>query len=191
MRTVVLASLLSSSTAWAATWQLDPTHSKVGFAVSHLMVSTVEGESQQVEASLDYEPDAGTFGVEVTVDLSSVDTANDQRDDHLRSSDFLDIANHPNMTFVSREVKLRRNGRFTIEGDLTLRGVTRSVTLEGRGLDQVVADPWGNTRVGASARGEINRKDFGVSWNTALETGGVLVGDTVELRIEAEFIRQD
>lgn len=192
MRTLALTlvTLLSTTPALADTWTLDPDHSRVGFAVSHLMVSTVEGEFRDVAATLEHDlttPQA--LSVRVSVDLASVDTRNDKRDEHLRSSDFLDIATHPTMTFESTRVRWRRNGAFTVDGTLTLRGVSKPLTLTGKGLTQVVTDPWGNERVGVSATGILNRQDFGVQWNQALETGGVLVGDEVTLRIDAEFLR--
>ncbi len=175
----------------AATWTLDSSHSKVGFGVTHLMVSTVEGDFREVESTLDFEPgQVKDLTVEVTVQVASVDSGNDKRDEHLRTSDFLDVESHPTMTFVSKKVKADRDGGLVVTGDLTLRGVTKSVTLEGTGLQQVVKDPWGNERVGVRVTGSIDRTEFGVEWNQALEAGGMLVGDEVTLEIQAEYIKQ-
>lgn len=155
------------------------------------MVSTVHGEFRTVDAAIDYEPGKlDDLSVSVTVDMNSVDTRNADRDAHLRSSDFFDMDNHPTMTFTSKKVKTGKRGHFSIIGDLTLRGVKKEVTLEGVGLDQVVTDPWGNTRVGATASTTLSRSAFGVSWNQALEAGGVMVGDEVTIQIDAEFVRQ-
>ncbi|MCB9679600.1 MAG: YceI family protein [Alphaproteobacteria bacterium] len=188
---LLLAPLLWSATADAATWELDPAHSRVGFAVTHLMVSTVEGQFTEPKATLDYEVgDLKGLKVTVTVDMKSVDTRNDQRDEHLRTSDFLDVEKYPTMTFESRSVEVAKKGGFLIHGDLTLRGVTRPVTLTASGLTQSVKDPWGNERVGAKATATIDRQEFGVAWNQALEAGGMLVSDEVELQIDAEFIRK-
>jgi len=184
------ASLMVPSVAAAADWQLDAAHSQVGFRVRHMMVTYVEGTFTDVEATLDYEVGKlDALKTTVTVDIASVDTSNDKRDDHLRTSDFLDVANHPTMTFASTGVKALGDDRFELRGDLTLRGVTQPITLTARGLDSAVRDPWGNLRVGASATGTIDRQASGVSWNQALEAGGLAVSDEVELRIDAVFTR--
>jgi polyisoprenoid-binding protein YceI len=188
VQSILAAALFLPAAAQAGEWQLDPAHSRVGFRVAHMMVTYVEGGFDEVSATLDYEVGKlDDLSVEVTVDVASVDTDNDKRDEHLRASDFLDVANHPNMTFVSTGVKPLKNGRFELTGDLTLRGVTKPVTLTATGLDSAVRDPWGNLRVGASATGVIDRQDFGVSYSQLLETGGLAVGNEVELRIDVVF----
>lgn len=189
-RTLILsAALLLSTSANAATWQLDPSHTRVGFRVSHMMVSSVEGSFTGVTGELDYEPGkVKDLGASVTVDMNTVQTGNEDRDNHLRTSDFLDVENHPNMTFTTTSVKAKKDG-FAMTGDLTIRGVTKKVTFDATGLDAVVIDPWGNQRLGAHATTTIDRTDFGVEWNQALEAGGVLVGNDLTLTIDVEFIQ--
>lgn len=185
-----LTTTLFSTPALADTWELDPAHSRVGFGVTHLMVSTVEGRFPAAQATLDYEVGAvRDLEVTVDIDVASIDTNNEQRDEHLRSADFFDVAQFPAITFRSTGVKASRKG-FEIAGDLTIKGVTKRVTLKGTGLEAAVTDPWGNQRVGATATTTVNRKDFGLTWNQTLETGGVLVGDDVELRLQVEFIKK-
>lgn len=191
IRTLTAASLLFlAGSASAGTWELDPSHTRVGFRVAHMMVSSVEGNFPDVTGKLamdDGKP--STAEVTVEVQMSTVDTHNDQRDEHLRTSDFLDVENHPTMTFTSTSLKTKRDG-FALTGDLTIRGVTKEVTFTGSGLDRIVVDPWGNERVGARATTTIDRQEFGVSWNQALEAGGLLVGDELDLRIDVEFTRK-
>ncbi|TNE89939.1 MAG: polyisoprenoid-binding protein [Deltaproteobacteria bacterium] len=190
IRTLTAASLLFlASAASAETWQLDPSHTRVGFRVDHMMVSSVEGQFPEVSGELELEPGkASTAEVTVEVQMATVNTGNDQRDEHLRTSDFLDVANYPTMTFTSTSIKTKRDG-FSLTGDLTIRGVTKRVTFTGKGLDQVVIDPWGNQRVGAHATTTIDRQEFGVAWNQALEAGGLLVGNDLDLQIDVEFTR--
>ena len=192
LRTSVLSLLLlAPSLASAGTWKLDPTHSHVGFAVTHMMISEVEGEFGGVEGTLEYEVGKlDGMKLDVSVDMTTVDTRNADRDAHLAKADFLDVARFPTMTFVATKVKSTGKGSFDVIGDLTIKGVTKQVTLHGKGLAAAVKDPWGNTRVGASATAVIDRQDFGVSFNQALDAGGVLVGDEVTLQLSAEFVAQ-
>lgn len=186
-----LVALSLAVPASAATWSIDASHTRVGFSVRHMMISHVEGTFTGVSGNLEMEPgQVGELSLNVEVDMSTVDTANDQRDEHLRSPDFLDVASYPNMTFTSKSVRARRDGSFTITGDLTLHGVTKEITLAGTGLNQVVTDPWGNERVGATATSTINRQEFGVSYNQTLDAGGVMVGDNLALTIDVEFVKQ-
>jgi polyisoprenoid-binding protein YceI len=169
------------------TWQIDPAHTDVAFAVRHLMISTVRGRFSDVQGTVSVEGgDFQTAEVEVTVGTGSVDTREAKRDAHLRSADFFDAERFPEMTFRSRRVEKTPRG-YTLIGDLTIRGVTREVALavvdEGR-----VRDPWGNERAGFSAAGVLNREDFGLTWNAALETGGVLVGSDVRISIDVELV---
>lgn len=188
---VLSALLLVPGLASAGTWTLDPAHSHVGFAVSHMMISEVEGEFGGVEGSLTYDVgQLSSMKLSVTVDMTTVDTRNADRDAHLAKEDFLDVAKFPTMTFVAKSVKSTGDGTFDVVGDLTIKGVTKSVTLHGKGLTQAVTDPWGNQRVGAKATAVIHRKDFGVSYNQTLDAGGVMVGDEVTLSLSAEFIAQ-
>ena len=168
------------------TWKLDVPHTDIGFSVRHLMVSKVRGTFTRFSGTITTAEDPMDSSAEVTVDLSSIDTRDADRDTHLRSTDFFDAENHPTMTYKSRS--LRRDGDDLVaEGDLTIKGVTRPVelTVEYQGSAQ---DPWGGTRLGLSARGEINRSDFGISFNVPLEGGGVVVGDRIQLMIEVEAV---
>lgn len=178
---------MSSNTT---TWTIDPTHAELGFAVRHLMISTVRGRFGAVSGTITVdEENPNNSTVDVTVDVGSIDTRQEMRDNHLRSADFFDVENHPTMRFVSKRIEGDVHGKFHVIGDLTIRGITREValtaTLEGR-----TRDPWGNERAGFSAAGKINRREFGLNWNQALETGGVLVGDDVKLTIDVELIHQ-
>lgn len=169
-----------------STWQIDPAHTGVEFAVKHMMISTVKGRFADVSGTIVLdEADLSGSSVEVDIDAASIDTRQDQRDEHLRSSDFFDVQNHPKITFRSRRVESEGGGRFRVIGDLTIRGVTREVVLEatdeGRGMD-----PWGNEKAGFTAHTVIDRQDYGLTWNTALETGGILVGNEVKISLEVQ-----
>ena len=170
------------------TWQIDNSHTGVEFAVKHLMISTVKGRFAKVDGTvlLD-DQDPARSKVEVVIDAGSIDTRDAQRDAHLRSADFLDVEQHPTLTFVSRRVEGDLSGGFRIVGDLTIRGVTREIALtaESRGG---IRDPWGNERRGFAAKGKLDRRNFGLSWNVALEAGGILVGDEVRIAIETELV---
>ncbi len=170
-------------------WEIDPAHSSVGFSVRHLMVAKVRGRFTAFAGTISAAPDPANSTVQVEIDTASVDTREDTRDGHLKSPEFLDVEQWPSMTFVSTAVHYSGGERFQVDGDLTVRGVTRPVTLDGE-FTGVQQDPWGGTRAGFEARTEFNRKDFGLDWNAVLEGGGVLVGDkvTVELEIEAKLV---
>jgi polyisoprenoid-binding protein YceI len=178
-------------TSTEAVWDIDGAHSATHFKVRHLMVSHVRGTLGMVSGTvLIDEQDITRSRVDVRIDARGIETRDEKRDEHLRSADFLDVANHPFITFVSREVRRERDGRVKVVGDLTIRGITRAVTLEVEALDSAVSDPWGNIKRGVSARTTINRKDWGLEWNVALEAGGVLVGEEVKIEIEAELARR-
>src|SRR5690606_6430943 len=167
---------------------LDPAHTEIGFKVRHMMVSWTRGLFGSFEGTVEYDAaNPEGISINVSVDVESIDTKAPDRDKHLRSADFFDVENHPKMTFVSRSAKLRGEGALDVEGDLTIRGVTRPITLEVRDLGPLHKDPWGNLVRGAEAKARISRKDFGLNWNTALETGGVLVGDEVHIEVGAEL----
>jgi len=171
-------------------WTIDAAHTELGFAVRHLMLSTVRGRFGAVNGTvLVDEKDPKSSKIDVTVDVASIDTRQEMRDNHLRSADFFDVANHPTMHFVSTRIEGDVSKTFKVIGDLTIRGTTRQValdvTLEGR-----AKDPWGNDRAGFSATGHINRHDFGLNWNQALEAGGVTVGAEVKLTLDVEIVRQ-
>lgn len=170
-------------------WTVDPAHTLVEFSVRHMMIAKVKGRFSGVEGSLEGDlPDLTTARIEATVDAATVDTREAQRDGHLRSADFFDVEKFPKLTLKSTKIA-GAGDDFEMTADLTIHGVTRpivfKVSYEGTGKD-----PWGNERAGFSATAEINRKDFGLQWNAALETGGVLVGDQVKIAIEAELIKQ-
>ena len=171
------------------TWTLDASHSNVGFSVRHMMISNVRGELGQVAGTATYDAQRPELSrIEVKIDVASINTREEKRDAHLRSADFFDVANFPTMDFVSKAVN-QRGDKLSIVGDLTIRGTTKEVTLAIEEITPTFADPWGNLRVGASARTKIRRSDFGMKWNAALEAGGVLVGDEITIQIEAELMR--
>lgn len=165
-------------------WTLDPTHTEIGFSVRHMMVSKVRGKFDKFAGTITTAANLLDSHAEAEIDLASINTGNDQRDEHLRSSDFFDTENHVKMTF--RSTGIRPDGDdFLVDGELTIRGITKAITLHVE-LGGISPDPWGGTRLGLTATGEINRHDFGVTWNGAIEGGGVVVGDKVTLTIEAE-----
>jgi len=173
-----------------STWTIDSAHSHVGFAVKHLMISTVRGEFTKVTgtAVLD-EIVPASSRVDVQIASASIDTREPQRDAHLRSADFFDAERFPALAFVSRRVEGDLSGEFTITGDLTIRDVTREVTLKAT-AEGVTRDPWGGERAGFSAVGRISRGEFGLTWNQVLEAGGVVVGDEVKLTLDVELLKQ-
>lgn len=175
----------------AAPWEFDADHTGVHFKVRHLMISSVRGEFEKVSGKIVYdEADVTKSSADITIDAGSINTRVAKRDDHLRSPDFLDVAKHPNITFKSKRVEKSANGSLKMTGDLTIRGVTKEVVLTVGGPTPAVKDPVGNLRVGGHATTTINRKDFGLVWNKAVETGGVVVGDEVELAIDVEIYKK-
>ncbi len=176
--------------ALAETWTADTAHSTVGFSVRHMMVSNVKGSFDKFTASVDGSPaDPASAKISATIEVATVNTREPKRDDHLRSPDFFDAAKFPQMTFVSTKVEKVSASKAKVTGDLTLRGVKKPVTLDVE-YTAPVKSPWGQTVVGATATGKINRQDFGVSFSKALETGGVLVGDDVTILLELELVQQ-
>jgi len=173
----------------AGTYALDPTHSYVSFTARHLMVTKVRGRFPVVDGSLVIAGDPERSSVEAKIDAAAVESGDAKRDEHLRSADFFDAEQYPHVVFRSTKVENHGDGEFTLHGDLTVRDVTRPVVLQGEYLGSQ-ASPWGDTRIGFTAETEINRKDWGIEWNVALETGGVLVGDKIKLVIDAEWIKQ-
>lgn len=171
------------------TWEFDLSHSSIQFHVRHLMVSKVHGRFGAWTGKLELDPaDLTRSRLDVKIDAASVDTREPKRDDHLRSADFFDVANHPHLTFASTAIEKLDDDRYRVTGDLNIHGVTKQVTLDVEGGD-IVKDPWGGTRTGFSARTTINRKDFGLHWNVALETGGFLVSDKIEITLEIEAVK--
>ncbi len=172
----------------AGTWQIDPAHSEVGFSVRHMMVSKVRGRFTSFEGQLVTGDSPLDSAVTASIDLGSISTSNEQRDAHIRSADFFDIEKHPTMTYRSTGVR-QDGGDFVVDGELTLRGVTKEVPLRLE-LDGFGPDAYGGIRGGFTANAEINRQDFGVNWNAALETGGVVVSDKVSITLNIEAILQ-
>jgi polyisoprenoid-binding protein YceI len=173
----------------AGTYAIDPGHSSVSFTGRHLMISKVRGRFGVENGSITISDDPEASSVEATINAASVESGDAKRDEHLRSADFFDVENYPTITFHSNRVDDHGDGTFTLYGDLTVRGVTKPVTLAGEYLG-ATQSPWNTTVIGFSAETEVNRKDWGLEWNVALETGGVLVGEKIKLLIDAEAIRQ-
>lgn len=172
------------------TWVIDASHSMITFSVRHMMISKVRGRFTRFDGTVDFDEQNPTNSkVQVTIDASSIDTRDERRDGHLMSPDFLDVANCPTLTFVSKRVEVIDESHGRIIGDLTIRGVTREVTLDVEYNGQSKS-PWGTISAGFSATTKINRKDWGLTWNVALETGGVLVGEEVTIEIEIEIVKQ-
>lgn len=182
------AAALLSGSAFAADWDIDPTHSSISFSIDHMVISEVEGSFNQLSGVITgFEgKDAKKAGVEVTVQVDSIDTNNKDRDDHLRGPDFFDAAQFPTATFKSKRFKKTGEKSFDVVGDLTLHGVTKEITVPMTWRGPIV-DPWGNTKAGFTGNVTLNRADYGLTWNKTLETGGLVVGDEVrmELRFEA------
>jgi polyisoprenoid-binding protein YceI len=177
-------------TAAQTTWNIDPAHSVAEFKVKHMMISNVKGHFAKVTGKLTLdESDVKRSKVEVLIDAASLETRDVQRDAHLKSADFLDVEKFPTLSFVSTGIRAAAAGELAVEGDLTIHGVTRKAVFAVEGPTAPTKDPWGNTRVGVAATTKINRRDFGLTWNAALETGGILVGEEVTISLEVEFIR--
>ena len=170
------------------TYALDQSHSQVSFSARHLMVTKVRGRFPVSEGSLVIGENPADSSVVATIDVAAVESGDPKRDEHLRSADFFDAENHPTVTFRSTKVDDHGDGEFTLEGELTVKGTSRPVTLKGEYLGSQ-ASPWGDTRVGFTAETEVNRKDWGLEWNVALEAGCVLVGDKIKLTIDAEWVK--
>lgn len=168
---------------------IDGAHTRLGFSVRHMAVSKVRGSFSRFQGTFEVGERPEDSSVTVTIDPDSVETRDQARDDHLRSNDFFDVTNHPEWRFESLAVRTLRPGEFEVDGELTIRGVTRPITLQ-LTLEGVVTDPYGNHRVGFSARTQINRDDFGVSFGAVMESGGLVVGKKVDIEIEAEAVRQ-
>jgi len=171
-------------------WAIDPTHSEIGFKVKHMMFTNVSGKFGTYDATIATEDDNFENAVmEFSADINSIDTNNADRDNHLKSADFFDADNHPKLTFKAASFTKIDGHNYELTGDLSIKGVTKTVKfpVEFSGL---MKDPWGNTKAGLNIYGKINRKDWGLNWNSALETGGVLVGEEVKLNIELQLAKQ-
>ncbi|MFQ5435320.1 MAG: YceI family protein [Anaerolineae bacterium] len=171
-------------------WQIDPAHSRVSFWVRHMMIAKVRGRFDKFSGVIDFnESDPEASKVNIEIEAASINTREQQRDDHLRSPDFLDAANFPTLTFVSKRVEKTGEDTGKLIGDLTIRGISKEVTLDVEYAGQAKS-PWGMTSAGFSASTSINRKDWELNWNQVLETGGFLVGDKINIDIEVEIVKQ-
>lgn len=189
MATTTTQSAATGTTAQATTWKIDPSHTTVEFVAKHMMITNVRGKFPEVEGTIVYnEQDITKSSVEATIQVATVTTGSEARDNHLRSGDFFLIEEYPTITFKSTRIEPKSEDEYNVTGDLTIRGVTKEVTLnttfEGRNVS-----PWGAQAIGFAATTTINRKDFGVNWNVAMETGGVLVGDKIKLDLNIEAIQ--
>jgi polyisoprenoid-binding protein YceI len=183
------ATLVQPQTA-TTTWNIDPAHTIAEFKVKHMMIANVKGQFSKVSGVLTLdESDLKNSRVEASIDAASIETRDGQRDAHLKSPDFLDVEKFPTLHFKSTGIRIVRDGELSVEGNLALHGVTRKVSFAVEGPTPATKDPWGNTRIAISASTKINRKDFGLTWNAALESGGILVGEEVTITLEAEFVK--
>jgi polyisoprenoid-binding protein YceI len=170
-------------------YEIDPAHSSAHFSVRHMMVSNVRGQFTKVSGTIKFDSaNPANSSVEATIDAASIDTHDPQRDTHLKSDDFFDVGKFPTLTFRSKRIEVHIDGG-KVTGDLTMHGVTEEITLDVEGPTPENKDPWGKYRIGLSATTKLSRKDFGLTWNSALETGGVLVGDEVKITIDVEAVR--
>jgi polyisoprenoid-binding protein YceI len=191
--TAGFAALLSlPASAATSTWQIDPQHTAAQFSVKHLAISTVRGGFSKVTGTVIFDDkDVSKSTVDVTIDVSTVDTREPNRDKDLKSDHFFDVEHYPTMTFKSKKVEQASPGKLRVIGDLTIHGVTKEVTLDVDGPTAPVKDPWGNQRVAVNATTKINRQDYGVKWNATMDNGGVVVGDDVSINIDAEMIQKN
>ena len=181
---------MTLSTASQTTWKIDPAHSAAEFRVKHMMISNVKGRFSGINGTLNLdEADPSRSTVEASIPLGTISTGDEQRDAHLKSPDFFHVEQHPEMTFQSTGIEVKHPGALAVTGDLSIHGVTKTVTFDVEGPTPPSKDPWGNTRVGLEASAKINRKDFGLTWNAALETGGVLVGEDIAITLDVQFIK--
>ncbi len=191
IRLLLLSSVLFLNNAYAADYEIDSTHANASFSIRHLMVSNVKGDFANIAGKISYDEKSPEKSlVEATVEINTIDTKNQKRDEHLKGGDFFDAAKFPLMTFKSKKVEKAGEGKLKAIGDLTIRGVTKEVALDIEGPSAEIKDPWGNVKRGASATTTINRKDFGLTWNKALETGGVAVGEEVKVVIDLEMTKK-
>lgn len=182
--------MATSTTTAVAPWQIDPAHSNAHFTVRHMMISNVKGQFSGITGTATLVPgDLTRSSVDIAIDVTTINTHDAQRDAHLKSADFLEAEKHPTMTFRSTRVEVVGEGELRVAGDLTLHGVTKPVVLNVEGPTEVVKDPWGYQRWGASATAKINRREFGLNFNALLETGGAVVGDEIKISLDVEFVR--
>jgi len=179
------------ASAATTAWKIDPAHTAAQFAVKHLMISTVRGEFKGVTGTVIWDDqDVTKSTVDVTIDAKTVNTGEEKRDQDLRSANFFEVEKYPTLTFKSKKVENAGAGKLKVVGDLTMHGITKEVVLDVDGPSAAVKDPWGNTRSAVSASTKLNRQDFGVKWNANMDGGGVVVGDTVNITIDMEMVKQ-
>lgn len=172
-------------------WLIDSAHSNAGFTVRHMMITNVRGEFQKLEGKVTYDPaNPEATQIEASADVATINTREAQRDAHLKGADFFDAEKFPKLAFKSKKVVVKGEGELTVTGDLTIHGVTKEVVLDVEGPSAPLTDPFGNTRIGATATTKIKRDEFGLVWNAALEAGGVLVGNDVKITIDLSLIQQ-
>lgn len=186
MKLMQLFLILLAVPAFAGTWNLDNSHSSIRFKVRHLMISNVSGEFKDYKVSLVTDDKDKPTALEATIEAKSINTGNDKRDEHLRNSDFFETEKHPQITFKTKKVTSVKKGNFKVVGDLTIRGVTKEATFDTT-LSNAIKDPYGLNRRAVAGKTKINRKDYGISWNKAMDGGGVVVGDTVDVEVELEM----
>ena len=187
--TSAMTTPVSGATA-LSTWNIDPAHSAAEFKVRHMMISNVKGKFSGLSGSLKLdETDYTHSSIEVSIPSASVSTVDDKLDAHLKNEDFFDVEKFPTLTFKSTSIRSTGDHDYEVTGDLSIRGVTKSVTLSVNDLSEPSKDPWGNLRIGLSGSAKVNRKDFGLVWNAPLEFGGVLVGDEVTITLDVQFIK--
>jgi polyisoprenoid-binding protein YceI len=192
MRSALAATLIAASTpALASPWEIDPMHTGAQFAVKHLVISTVRGKLGKVTGAVNVDDtDLTKSSVQATIDAAGIDTGVAKRDEDLRGADFLDVAKFPTITFKSKKVEKVSDEKYRVTGDLTIRGVTKEVTLDVSGSPQPLKDPFGNTKLGGVATTVINRKDFGINWSQSLDGGGLVVGNEVDVTVDVELIKK-
>jgi polyisoprenoid-binding protein YceI len=187
-----ILTILAAANVQAATWSVDQAHTNVQFSIKHMMVSTVHGNFGTFSGTATFDEKAPTeIAMEGTVDATTINTNNERRDGHLKSPDFFDVAKYPSIAFKSKKSSKLATGKYTVTGDLTMHGVTKEVTLNMEGLTDFVKGMKGEPHTGATLTTVINRKDFGLGWNKAIEAGGVMVGDSVNIAIDVELMKQD
>ena len=183
--------LVGAASAQVQAWNIDTAHTAAQFSVRHLAISTVRGGFSKVTGTVVFDDkDVSKSSVDVTIDVSTVDTREPNRDKDLMSDHFFDVANYPTMTFKSKKVEQAGAGKLKVTGDLTIHGVTKEVVLDVEGPTAPVKDPWGNQRAAVNATTKINRQDYGVKWNATMDNGGVVVGDEVSINIDAEMVQK-
>lgn len=190
---VAAAAFVVPSLALASSWEIDPVHSNANFTVKHLMVSNVKGEFSKVTGTINFdEKDPTKSSVNATIDATTIDTRSEQRDGHLKSPDFFDVAKFPTITFKSKKIEKAGEGKYKVTGDLTIKGTTKETVLDVEAPFKSVKNPFSGAEVaGLTATTKINRKEFGLNWNKAIESGGVMVGDEVNIGIELELVKKD